>query len=201
MRPIIYVALLAALGCQDANVSPSEGTTDNTGKHCLQPEIDICVEYETMNEQGFTDTLFSEGENIIFSFRIINQSDQDVYLDKTQDFFVNAAQFMSIRNQSGDEVANLVRKYIPTNVAIIGIPSKGEYAFQVSYSPDADVVGKTMPNGSLVVAPFVDDSPPELSPGIYQSSFESNYVFEIEGDDQDQKYVFKFPLSLSFAVD
>ena len=201
LTPLLVIVFSMFACCQSDEINTFEReVTTPSDDICLDPDFPVCIRYETLNEIGQVMSKFDEGENIVFSFEIENRSNQAIYLRNTDDVFLTNPYFMRVLDSDGNEVVSLLSGVSYTHQANFIIPSYETYRYQVSYDDESKVVGHSFSSdgGFPVVAPFTDQNILPLEPGEYFSSFDSDYVFTLEGEEQ--RYRFTIPLSLRFSV-
>ena len=205
MRPFTYLLNLAVLAtvvsCQSEEMPDfNKEITTSIQDICLEPDLPVCMRYETLNEAGQAVLEFSQSENIVVSFEIINKSDQDIYLQNTDGIFLSNPNFMRITDAEGNEISHLTANIAFTYPAYFIISKRAGYKFQISYYNDSMLVGRSFsPDGGFPIKPpMTEMATPELPEGEYSSSFTNQYIFKIEGEER--KYRFSLPLSLNFSV-
>jgi len=174
---------------------PEEVPPPTQEKVCLD-DFPVCFIYETQSEEETFQSVFQEGENIVFSFEIQNLSERELTL-KNEDVFQGNPDFLHIKNSQGQTVVELAKDFPFIYPSHFDIPANGSYRLHMSYENVSGVKGhKKVGRGEYQVSS--PEGLPTLKPGKYHSSFTNNYIFRFAGEETEQ--IFSVPVSFQFLV-
>ncbi len=150
---LIQLSLIALLSCE---------------KEDNKNDFPLSLSYELLDSLGNSKTTFSKGEEIIFSFKITNNSDSILYFETN---FINEEFFKVYKIENGEKISmgrsfkGLYCYYVPTPAFHILPGKSGGVAIPWSpvnehYYPFCNLVQK-----------------PPLDVGDYFTGFESNFIF------------------------
>lgn len=147
----------------------------------------IPVEFKlrVLNEQGVETTTFNEGENVIFSFLVTNQTNEDLYFYQGQ---MNLNDFFSlIKLNTSDEDLLLGKPYnliFCDKIGALKIPANGSLDITVPWLYDSNIsLGY---NGCEATEGEYHTNTLPLSVGNYKSEFSSS--FKISEYQTEEKY-------------
>lgn len=158
------------------------------GAGCEEESLDLPVnfEFQLFDEQRNPSTAFKEDENFLFSFNIINSSEEQIQFDQTEmqtkDFF---RVFMITDSQEEGSTIDMGKPYEGIFCLYLGsytISAKDTLSLQIPWRPD-----ENWDLGDVsYFSPFFCDVNSDnqlLDKGIYQTKFSSGFKFSVNGNE------------------
>lgn len=165
----LFLALSASFSCSKDRIALRD-------THPLLDSLEF--EFRLLNEQGIPSTTFREGENFVFSFLIINNSNQKFSMERRIDDTTNFFRVYKINAKPAE---------VDQEVLDMGKPYRGIFCFPlISIGIHQDTTKFEIPWNALGQRPgdpfyssefcLLEDHPP-LEAGEYRTGFTSAFYF------------------------
>lgn len=178
----MFVKTLTAVGLLLVLLFASSGCEQNNPQAAF-----IDFEFALLNSKQASSASFNEGENFVFSFRMINRSNEDVYLSQAS---FNTAEFLKVylmdnaKVNASIPVGKPYKSLFCTYQNGILIPAHDTLRIEIPWMPPAD--------GCCAHFCLVENNSP-LPAGKYRTEFNSAFEF-FSGDKSYQTDTKRFKI-------
>jgi len=153
---------------------------------CSKDKTDLPVEYKfiLLDTLGNEKLEFDQGENIIFSFQVINKGSEDLFL---KNFFPNDDFFRIYQNKANEGVIDYGIPYLGFTLPAGYFVNKNSI-FKIDY-PWNEINNKT---DNTVL--FGDNERPDLPVGSFITSFSQSFVFGDNIQTEEKQFEISFTI-------
>ncbi len=189
----VFTVILVSCEPDLANREGEEPITRDEGI-CVDTAGAICFFYETLDIDGKPKTAFKEGENFILSFRISNNTNQDIVV---HDLPIFTPGYMDIFQSDGKQVASLRVNY--TLQGGTGVFKHDNSSVNIQYYQDSTDTQRTIIiDGVTSYLNEPSEAQSHLTPGRYFSAFTEKFTIYL--GSQERKIEKEITLKAAFTV-
>ncbi len=144
----------------------------------IQKNEPISFEFQLLDEKGNPSTVFNEGENIVFDFQIINNTDVDCYFYQHK---FNTERFLEVYSADKVSLGKPYRSIFCDKIGLLIIEPKSALSVKASWITDSNCCDFPYLCGV--------NKQSILPKGKYSTGFEGPFTFRFSGSDEDQYYI------------
>ncbi len=178
---VLAVLALTFASCEaDVSFFNEEKPFTQKGGICINSTNAICFFYETLDTTGKPKTAFEEGENFMLSFRIENNTDQDIVV---HDLPIFAPGYMEVFRRDGTKVASLGGVYTLQRGTTVF--KNANLSINIQYYQDSTETERTiLVNGVSTYVGQALKPQPHLPSGQYFSGFTSKFIIYVGSQEE-----------------